>query len=606
MKPKRRSFLIAYLRSLIFGQKEIISIMEEELVQSPFRTVLRNFVRRRLTQFGIVVFSIIFLLCFIIPWFLPLDLGFFDSSMQHRPPGRSMMNYDRALRGNVRNIGVGSGFGVGVSNDGNIYTWGLGNGPQFGDGISNAPTRAETGRIVQVSAGENHALALNAHGWVFTWGNRNFNLPEVPARIQGHTVQVVAGTNYSIAITEDGQVHVWGTRAAVESNIFPRNLRGVPVNIVANPTAVLVQLEGGEVQHLSRPGTHVFTNIPDDIQGRVQHIALANHNGAAILDDGTVRVWGHELEPAYNVPVDEIGNRAIAIEAGLGHFTVLLNDGTLVGWGNDYYGQASPPNLRNVTRIYSNFHHNYAVDANGNIHTWGLRGFVFGTDDLGRDVLVRTFGGGRWSMTVGAIAIVISAVIGLILGGFAGYFGGVIDMIIMRFSEIWSSLPFLPIAIILVHILGNDVSQMQRILIIMVVMGILGWPALMRLVRGQVFQVKESEYVLAARCLGISEVRIIFKHIFPNIMSVITVWLALNLAGSMLTESALSFIGFGVTEPTPTWGNIISAATGSSVVIRNFWWRWVPSAIMITLAAISINMIGDGLREAVDPKSQER
>jgi len=600
MKPKRKSFLAAFLRSMVFGQKEIISIMEEEQVQSPFRTIMKNFVGRRLTQAGLIVFIIIFLFCFIVPLFLPLDLGFFDSSMQHRPPGRTMMNYDRALRGNTAGIAPGSGFGVGVSNNGNIYTWG--HGSQFG--IDDAPTRAETGRIVQVSAGENHALALNAHGWVFTWGNINFNLPDIPPRIQGSTVQVIAGSNYSVAITDDGNVHVWGNRAAVESNIFPRNLRGVPEYIVANPTAVLVKLEGGEVQHLSRPGQHVFGNIPDDIQGRVQEIALTNHNGAAILTDGTVRVWGSEIELVYNVP-EEIGDRAVAIAGGLGHFIVLLNDGTVMGWGEDVYGQASPPNLRNIQRIYSNFHHNYAIDANGNIHTWGLRGFMFGTDDLGRDVFARTFAGGRWSMTVGVIAVVISAIIGLILGGFAGYFGGKVDMAIMRFSEIWAALPFLPLAIILVHILGNDVTQMQRIILIMVVMGILGWPALMRMVRGQIFQVKESEYVLAARCLGVNEIRIIFKHIFPNIMSVVTVWLALGLAQSMLTESTLSFIGFGVTDPTPTWGNIISAATNSAV-IRNFWWRWVPSAIAITCAAVSINLIGDGLREAIDPRAQER
>jgi len=603
MKPKRKSFLAAYLRSLIFGQKEIISVMEEEQIQSPFRTIMRSFRSRRLTQVGIVVFAIIFLLCFIVPFFMPLDLSFVDSSMHHRPPGRTMMNYDRELSGNVLGISSGSGFGVGVSNDGDIYTW----GHRSQHDLQHPPPRrgeGGTGRIVQVSAGENHVLALNAHGWVFTWGNSTMGLPDVPNRIQGRTVQVIAGTNYSVAVTEDGNVHVWGNRAAVESNIFPRNLRGTPVDIVANPTAVLVQLEDGYVQHLSRDGQHVFGNIPDDIQGRVSQIALSMHNGAAVLNDGTVRVWGFDAADVYQVP-DEIGNRAVAISGGLAHFTVLLNDQTVISWGEDTFGQASAPNLRNIVSIYTGFHHNYAVDSSGNIHTWGLRGFVFGTDQLGRDVFVRTMAGGRWSLSVGAIAVVISCVIGLILGGFAGFFGGKVDWAIMRFSEIWSSLPFFPIAIILVHILGNDVTQLQRIIIIMVVLGILGWPALMRLVRGQVFMVKESEYVLAARALGVGEVRIIFKHIFPNIMSVITVWLALNLAGSMLTEAGLSFIGFGVTEPTPTWGNILSAATATTV-IRNFWWRWIPSAILITLAAISINLIGDGLREAIDPKSQER
>ena len=612
MKPKKRSFLGAFLRSMIFGQREIISIMEEEQVQSPTRTIAKNFFKRRLTQIGLVVFTFLLIACFILPIFFPLDLTFFDSSMQHRPPGRTMMRYDRALRGNVAQISSGSGFGIGVSNDGNVYTW----GPGDSFGIHDIPGPGDErifgaargmGRIAQVSAGESHVLALNAHGWVFTWGNSNFNLPNIPSDIQGSIRQVVAGTNYSIAVTNDGGVYVWGNRSAVESNIFPRNLRGAAEYVVANATGVLVLLEGGYVQHLGRnpnASTHVFENIPEEIQGQVVDLALTERNGGAVLADGSVVVWGSELEYAFDVP-EEIGNRAVSIVAGRGHFTVLLNDGTVVGWGNDYYGQATPPNLRNIQSIYSNFHHNYAVDANGNIHTWGLSGFLFGSDNLGRCVFRRTIEGGRLTMTVGAIAVVISGIIGFILGGFAGYFGGKVDWAIMRISEIWAALPFLPLAIILINILGNDVTEFQRILVVMVVLGILGWPALMRMVRGQIFMVREAEYVLAARTLGISETRIIFKHIFPNIMSVITVWLALSLAGSMLTESGLSFIGFGITEPTPTWGNMLTAATQTHVV-RDFWWRWVYAAIAITLAAVSINLIGDGLREAIDPKAQER
>lgn len=610
MARKKKSFLAAFLRSFIFGQRELISVMEEEQVQSPFRTIMKNFMGRRLTRIGVVVISFLFLVCFITPLFITLDLSHIDSSMQHRPPGRGMMRYDRNLRGNAQSIAAGSGFGVGLSNDGDIYTWG-----HAGlHGVDEVPPRrmpdggpGGTGRIVQVAAGENHAVALNAHGWVFSWGNTNFGLGRVPNAIQGNTAYVAAGTNYTIAITYDGEVHVWGNRSAVESNIFPRFLDGTPEYIVTNATAVLVKLEGNRVQHLSRPNQHAFGNIPDEIQGYVDRIALAHNNGAAVLTDGSVVVWGSENESVYyNFPADLIGNNAVDIVAGWAHMTVLLNDDTVISWGENTYGQGTAPNLRNIASIHAGFHHNYAIDRDGNIHTWGLRGFVFGSDNLGRDVFIRTIAGGRWSLTVGVIAVVISSTIGLILGGFAGYFGGKIDMVIMRFSEIWSALPFLPLAIILVHILGNDVSEMQRILIIMVVLGILSWPGLMRMVRGQIFQTKESEFVLAARALGVSEMRIIFKHIFPNIMSVITVWLALTLAASILTESGLSFIGFGITDPTPTWGNIIAAGAESSTVIRNFWWRWVPSAFAITAAAVSINLIGDGLREAIDPKAQER
>ena len=577
--------------------------MEEEQVQSPFRTIMRSFLGRRLTQIGIVVIIALLLFCFIIPIFMPLDLTFFDPSMMHRPPGRTMMRYDRTLRdGNLAQVAVGSGFGVGLNHNGDVSVWG--HTEQFG--IDQVPSRSDMGPIVQVSAGLDHVVALNAFGWVFTWGNSNFNLPNIPQRIQGNVVHVEAGVNYSLALTNDGQMHVWGSRQATDTNIMLGQLRGDTVTqFVTNQTAPIVLLEGGYVRALTRPNQHVFGNIPDEIQGRVVQVALTNRTGAAILDDGSVVAWGSTSEYAYHVPYELIGNNAAYITAGSTHFTVLLNDGTVVGWGENFYGQSTPPNLSNIVHIYSGFHHNYAVDANGNIHTWGLRGFIFGTDHLGRDVFTRTVAGGRLTMTVGAIAVVISAVIGIILGGLAGYFAGKVDMVIMRFSEIWAAIPFIPLAIILIHILGTGVSELRRIMIVMVVLGLLGWPALMRIVRGQILQTKEAEYVLAARALGVSEGRIIFKHIFPNIMSVITVWLTLSFAASMLTESGLSFIGFGITDPTPTWGNIINAALDSSVV-RNFWWRWIYSAIAITLAAVSINMIGDGLREAIDPKAQER
>jgi len=609
-KPKRKSLLGVALRSLIFGQREIMSIMEEEQVQSPFRTIMKNFISRRLTQVGLVVFTTLLILVFVVPLFFPVDLSFFDSTMAHSPPGRSMMNYSRDLRnGNVQYISAGAGFGIGLSNAGRIYTWGTVDNNDILDDIPR-----NTGRIVQIAAGADHALALNQYGWVFTWGNSNFNLADIPGGIQGRVVQIGAGRHYSLALTDDGQMHVWGSRIAADANVRPQVLRGQPPvqTFVTNVITGVTLLEGGYLLPLSRAGQQVIGNIPDEVQGRVvytgdyQIIAFSQHNGAAILDDGTVRVWGAEMELAFTAfPADAIGNQAREIVAGLNHFTVLLNDGTVISWGEDFYGQASPPNLRNIERIFAGFHHNYAVDSNGNIHTWGLRGFVFGSDDLGRDVFARTMQAGRYTMTVGVIAVVISAIIGLILGGFAGYFGGKIDMFIMRLSEIWTALPFLPLAIILIHILGHNVTEFQRILVVMVVLGVLGWPPLMRLVRGQIMQTKESEYVLAARCLGVNEFRIIFKHIFPNIMSVITVWLTLSLAGSMLTESGLSFIGFGITDPTPTWGNMISAALQTHV-IRNFWWRWVPSAVFISLAAISLNLIGDGLREAIDPKAQER
>lgn len=208
-------------------------------------------------------------------------------------------------------------------------------------------------------------------------------------------------------------------------------------------------------------------------------------------------------------------------------------------------------------------------------------------------------------MTIGAIAVILSTLIGIAVGGFSGYYGGKVDMVLMRFAEIVGSIPFLPLAIILSAIVGNRVSEIGRISIIMVILGVLSWPGLSRLVRAQILSEREKEFVTAAKAIGVRELAIIFKHILPNVITVIIVNATLDFATCLLTESSLSFLGFGVIEPSPTWGNMLTGSQ-SSTVIGTYWWRWVFPALALSLATISINLIGDGLRDAIDPKSNER
>ena len=209
------------------------------------------------------------------------------------------------------------------------------------------------------------------------------------------------------------------------------------------------------------------------------------------------------------------------------------------------------------------------------------------------------------TMTIGAIAVIISVIIGVIIGGFSGYYGGKVDNILMRFAEIVASIPFLPFAMILSAIVGNSLSEIQRIAVIMVILGVLSWPSLARLVRAQILAEREKEFVTAAKAMGIKEIAIIFKHILPNVITVVIVDTTLAFASCMLTESSLSFLGFGVIEPTPTWGNMLNGSQASTV-IQNYWWRWVFPSLALSLSTISINLIGDGLRDAIDPRSNDR
>jgi peptide/nickel transport system permease protein len=310
------------------------------------------------------------------------------------------------------------------------------------------------------------------------------------------------------------------------------------------------------------------------------------------------------FNPAFDVP-QEIQGRVRSIKGGRAHFTALLDDGSIASWGDNMFNQTRSPSGYGFTEFFVDYYQNAAVDARGNIVTWGQRGYIMGTDQWGRDVFTRLVYGGRVSLTVGFISVLISGFIGIIIGGLSGYYGGKVDMFLMRFAEVVSSIPFIPLAVILAAIVANRVPETGRIIMIMVILGLLNWPFLARLTRGQILSEKENEFVTAAKAMGIRERVIIFKHILPNVLQVILVNLTLSMATCLLLESTLSFLGFGVIEPTPTWGNMLNKCV-DSIVIRNYWWRWVFPASVLGLAVISINIMGDGMRDAIDPKSNDR
>ena len=178
-------------------------------------------------------------------------------------------------------------------------------------------------------------------------------------------------------------------------------------------------------------------------------------------------------------------------------------------------------------------------------------------------------------------------------------------MILSRVAEVIGGMPFLPFALILSAIIPKDMPVTTRMYIIMVVLGVLSWVPTFRLVRAQIFSQREQEYVTAAKALGVGEGTILRKHIIPNVMSVLLVEITLQFATCMLTESTLSYLGFGITAPTPTWGNMLNTCN-DSIVIQQYWWRWVFPAAIFGLCTVCINLIGDGLRDAMDPKSNGR
>lgn len=219
---------------------------------------------------------------------------------------------------------------------------------------------------------------------------------------------------------------------------------------------------------------------------------------------------------------------------------------------------------------------------------------ILGTDKIGRDILARMLYGGRISIFVGLGSALIATVIGVFLGTIAGYKGGIFDEMIMKCSEILMAFPQLILVLILVTITGQSLWNL------IFIFSITGWPSMYRMVRSQMLSLREEEYVQALRAFGTGTFRIAFLHILPNAIGPIFVNITLSTAMFILQETSLSFLGLGVPLEVATWGNILNAAQ-DIMILRNAWWVWLPTGIIVTLFVISINFIGDGLRDAADP-----
>lgn len=222
---------------------------------------------------------------------------------------------------------------------------------------------------------------------------------------------------------------------------------------------------------------------------------------------------------------------------------------------------------------------------------------ILGTDKLGRDVFARMLYGGRISIAVGVIGATIGAIIGTVLGCIAGYFGGKIDAILIRISEVFLTFPNLILILILSSLMGQGLFN------IIFVFSITGWMTTFRMVRNEFMSLKQETYVEVCKAFGLSDTRIIFNNILQNALSPVIVSLSINVAGFILAEAGLSFLGVGVPLDIPTWGNIINAAK-SMDIIQNNWWLWITPGIVISVFVLSINFIGDGLRDVLDPKQQ--
>ncbi len=604
-----------------------------EKIESPGKQRLKAFFKKKLAVGALAVFLAVFLVMLIGPLFYPLDLSYMEATQQNVGPGLNMMSVPKELKNQIKTISSTSTFSVGLSQDGKVYVWG--HTKNLISDLADIPEEVQNANILHVAAGSDHIIAVGDDGTVYGWGNNNLaqygpsngdfamemlctyapkavlNGELDPTQIK----QLTCGQQVSAIVMNDGTTYIWGNHNTGAANIYQvKNKTGVEKLVFSSKYAILLMkdgticLDGTTFEKTTVAGSNEKVNILEYLAQsgkKVVDIATANNSAAFLLEDGAILVSGVIPNNEDVIPAFGSDEKAISISGGQNHYTALTDKGNVYSWGSNVHKQLNvPKKLTGVSKIFTGPFQNYAVNEDGELMgKWGLKGYLMGTDNYGRDIWSRIVNGGRLTMTVGAIAVVISSVIGIVVGCLSGYFGGWLDMLLMRVAEVVSAIPFMPFALILSLIVSTmGLSEMTRIRLIMVILGVLSWPGLARLVRGQVLSEREKEFVTAAKAMGVPEWKIAFKHILPNVISIIIVSMTLDFAGCMLTESSLSYLGFGVALPRPTWGNMLNGAS-NSIVIQNYWWQWLFPAIFLMITTICINIIGDALRDVMDPKS---
>ena len=607
---------------------------DSELIVSPARQIFNRFLERKFAVFSVFVVLVMFCVVFIAPHFMPKYYdAFTETTQKDLPPTLSFMSVPGELKNNIKMIDSYSSFSVGLSKDGKVYVWGIGKIGATGIDIKQIPEEVKNAKIAFVAAGQDHIIAIGEDGKYYGWGSNRFgqydvseailsnpNLEPVPDAVRNgeldvaHIKKVTCGYQASAILMDDGTLYIWGNKQAyanLDKFIGRTNIVDVDftlnyvVGLDTKQTSVYSGTKGLYTKAKTQIGGVDTQKMSDFLNGRkINEVRATTTSICLLLDDGTIALTGDFQSDVMEVPTLAEGEYFVDIEAGSYHYTGLTNLGHVYSFGGDHYRQAEAPKVEGAKKIYAGSFQSYAVDENGKLlNSWGLKGYLFGTDDRGANIAERVIAGGRITMTVGAIAVIIEIIIGVSIGLIAGFSGGWVDIFLMRVAEVFSSIPLYPFMLILSSLLAQvSMTTDQRLYMIMVILGILGWPGFAYITRAQVLVARESEYVTAAQAMGVKSSRIAFKHILPNIVSVILVNMTLSFAASMQTETSLSFLGFGVNYPQPSWGNMLSRASNAVAAI-NFWWQWVFTSAILIMTTVCINTIGDTLRDVMDPKS---
>ena len=312
--------------------------------------------------------------------------------------------------------------------------------------------------------------------------------------------------------------------------------------------------------------TYADTVFSRDFKESIQYFLESNDEAGNFKRDGE----NEKIEFNYTDPeTGEVQNYLVAYNAADGRWVIKQNS---------------------QERVYDT----YAVPS---------KEHPLGTEGNGMDMLTRLMYGGRVSLLIGFIVVFIEISLGIVMGGVAGYFGGWVDFLIMRIIDIMYCIPSMPIEIITGAAMDAiNMDPKLRMFFLMLILGLLGWPGIAAMVRAQILSLREQEFMTATEATGLSVYRRIFKHLIPNVMPQLIVSATMGLGGAILAEASLSFLGLGVRFPFASWGNIINQVEGNVFVLTNYLWVWIPPGVCILLTVLAFNLVGDGLRDAFDPK----
>lgn len=632
MSKKNSSAKRSWLGRLFFGgSKGLADDIEakraakndvEEIV-SPVKQIVRGFMERKLAVGALCVVIAMFLLVFIGPLFMTTYTDTYTEVTQaNLPPTMSMLSVPSELKNDIKMIDSYGSFSVGLSNAGKVYVWGATGLGTTGIDVADIPEEVQNEKIAWVAAGIDHIVAVGENGKVYAWGANklgqygyfdpavNPNIAPEPDELLNGTIdasnikKITCGYQATAILMNDGTLYMWGNKNTYQNFDTVATLDGKLTDIDFTLNYVVAVTDGNSV-YTGKRGLYdqmrdnmgsATVPLREFLNGRkITSIYATSKTVCALLDDGTVGFVGDFDTSSKAMPKLHEGEEIVKIVSGTYHYTALTSEGRVFSWGSNTLGQCKvPDDAQGASDIFGGAFQSYAVDSNHELMgKWGLKGYLFGTDNYGANVALRIIQGGKMTMTIGAIAVIISTIIGIIIGCISGYFGGKVDMLIMRALDIFMSIPDLLFTMVVVAALGSSIP------VLIIAMTLAYFTNYVRLVRSGVLNLVDQEYVEAARAGGSSSARIIISHIIPNTLGIILVNVTLNVSSLVIYQSTLSFIGLSLPAPAPEWGSMLSSARVD--MLRAPLLVLFP-ALAIVLTAFSVNLLGDGLRDAMDPR----